>query len=156
MADEETARKQRLVPMQQGFADLVPHNHALGMRFVEYGEGRVRMLLPYQEHLVGNPDTKVLHGGAISALLDACCGAAVFIKLRRPAAVATLDLRIDYLKPATPPEDVVCDAHCFKVTTNVAFVRALAFHDDENDPIAAAAGSFIIFEKGKSVMGARG
>jgi acyl-coenzyme A thioesterase PaaI-like protein len=76
----------------------------------------------------------------------------VFLRIGLPRPIATLDLRIDYLKPATPPKDVVCKAECFKATTNVAFVRAMAFHDDESDPIAAAAGSFMIFAKGKRVL----
>ena len=70
----------------------------------------------------------------------------------RPAAIATLDLRIDYLKPATRPRTSSA-MHSASGDQDVAFVRALAFHDDENDPIAAAAGSFIIFEKGRASCG---
>lgn len=145
---EHQAKLERL---EQGFAAAIPHNKALGLRFVDFGVGMARMVLPYQKNLVGNPETGVLHGGPITALMDACCGAAVFLKVGMPRPVATLDLRIDYLKPATPPKDVTCQAECFKATTNVAFVRAMAFHDDENDPIAAAAGSFIVFAQGKRV-----
>jgi uncharacterized protein (TIGR00369 family) len=141
MSDDE--RAQRILRMNQAFTEAVPHNRALGLRLIEAGEGTARMVLPFDAKLVGNPETNVLHGGAISALLDAACGAAVLLKLNAPEAVATLDLRIDYLQPATPPRDVVCEAHCYKLTKNVAFVRALAFHDDASDPIAAAAGSFM-------------
>jgi uncharacterized protein (TIGR00369 family) len=103
--------------------------------------------LPYASHLVGHPETGVLHGGAITALLDATCGAAVFAALPEIKPIATLDLRIDYLRPADAGRDVVARAHCYKVTRNVAFVRAMAFHDDENDPIAAAAGTFMLGTK---------
>ena len=60
--------------------------------------------------------------------------------------MATLDLRIDYLRPATPPEDVLARAVCFKITRNVAFVRCIAFHrgSEQTDPIAAAAGTFML------------
>jgi uncharacterized protein (TIGR00369 family) len=135
--------RERILRMNQMFTEAVPHNRALGLTLIDVGDGLVRMLLPYDPKLVGNPETGVLHGGAISAMLDAACGAAVLIKLGAPDAVATLDLRIDYLRPATPPRDVVCEAHCYKLTQNVAFTRALAFHDDPSDPIAAAAGSFM-------------
>jgi uncharacterized protein (TIGR00369 family) len=138
--------------LDQGFATAIPHNRALGVRLIDFGPGEATMVLPYDERLVGNPDTGVLHGGAVSALLDACSGAAVFVKLDLPTTIATLDLRIDYLKPATPRRDVVCKAQCFKATRHVAFVRALAYHDDESDPIAAAAGSFMIFDKGRRVV----
>lgn len=133
----------------QGFSGAVPHNHALGMTIVDIGEGEVFIRVPYQAHLVGNPETGVLHGGVITALMDATCGASVFVKTRRPVPVATLDLRIDYLRPAEPPRDVVCRAECYHVTNNVAFVRAVTFHDGEPDrPIASAAGTFILFQKG--------
>lgn len=140
---EEDESRQRILRMNQMFTEAVPHNRALGLSLTDVGDGMVRMLLPFDEKLIGNPETRVLHGGAISAMLDAACGAAVLIKLGAPEAIATLDLRIDYLRPATPPLNVVCEAQCYKLTQNVAFARALAFHDDPADPIAAAAGSFM-------------
>jgi uncharacterized protein (TIGR00369 family) len=138
--DDDQALRER---MTQGFVLHVPHNHALGMEVMQIGNAQARFRLPWAEHLVGNPDLGVLHGGPITAMLDACCGAAVFAALSELKPIATLDLRIDYLKPAEPRRDVIGSAHCYKVTRNVAFVRALAFHD-EADPIAAAAGTFML------------
>jgi len=139
--------------MNQAFRDGVPHNKALGLEIVDVGpgEGYAEIRLPYSEELVGDPETGILHGGAITALIDATCGAAVFMKLAKPVAIATLDLRIDYLKPATPGRAVVARAETVKVTRNVGFVRALAYHDDAADPIASAAGTFMIGTKGRSV-----
>ena len=130
--------------MTRGFVMHVPHNHALGMEVLEVANGVARFRLPWAEHLVGNPELGVLHGGPITALLDACCGAAVFAALTELKPIATLDLRIDYLKPAEARRDVQARAECYKVTRNVAFVRALAFHDREDEPIAAAAGTFML------------
>lgn len=148
-------QKARLVPLfNQGFASAVPHNAALRLAFEDLGPGEVLIRLPYDEKLIGNPETGVLHGGAITALIDASCGASVFVKMGSPIAIATLDLRIDYLRPAEPPKDVLCRATCAKVTNNVAFVHAIAFHaGDEADPIASSAGTFILFRSGgKSAM----
>lgn len=133
--------------MAKGFIHHVPHNQALGIEVFDLSLGNAKMRLPYQDKLVGNPETRVIHGGAISSLMDACCGAAVFMKLTDPKPIATLDLRIDYLKPATPDLDVVAHATCFKATRNVAFVRCIAYHTDPEDPIAAAAGSFAVATK---------
>src|SRR5690606_33514114 len=105
---------------------------------------RAELLLPYHPRLIGNPETGVLHGGAISALMDATCGAAVFQALKQPLTIATLDLRIDYLKPAAPGRDVIARAHCYKVTRHVGFVRGVAFLDDEDDPIATCSGTFML------------
>jgi len=130
--------------LNRRFMEYVPHNQALGIELVGLEHAEATMRLPYAEKLVGNPETGVLHGGAISSLMDACCGAAVFMALREPTPIATLDLRIDYLRPATPPENVISRATCYKVTRNVAFVRCIAFHDDDTDPIASGAGTFML------------
>ncbi len=147
MQDEATAHAERLrklTEINRAFFQLVPHNMALGMELVELGDARATMRLPWNEKYIGNPETRVLHGGVITTLMDACCGAAVFQALRVPQPIATLDLRIDYLRPATPDRDVLAQAHCFKVTKHVAFVRGFAFHDNVDDPIAHAAGTFML------------
>jgi uncharacterized protein (TIGR00369 family) len=129
------------------FAASIPHNRALGLRAVELSTDGLVAELPYRADLVGNPETGFIHGGAITSLIDAACGMAVPIRMRHPVRTATLDLRIDYLKPAAPGLSVFCRASCYKHTRNVAFVRAIADCGDPDDPIAAAAGTFIIFRK---------
>jgi uncharacterized protein (TIGR00369 family) len=133
-----------------------PYNAALRMYAVETSREGVTVVLPYSAEFVGNPDNGVLHGGAITAVVDTACGMSVFLKRGSSARIATLDLRIDYLKPATPPKDVRVRGECYKVTRHVAFVRASAYHDDPSDAIAAAAGTFIIFEEQGSAMGRLG
>jgi uncharacterized protein (TIGR00369 family) len=125
----------------------IPHNHALGLEVVELEKATALFKLPYSLQLVGNPDTGTLHGGAITALLDSCSGAAVFAALPAWVPIATLDLRIDYLRAAEPGLAVLGRAYCYKVTRNVAFTRAVAYHDREDDPIASAAGTFMLHTK---------
>jgi uncharacterized protein (TIGR00369 family) len=131
----------------RGFVDHIPHNHALGMKVLEFKRAEAIFQLPYDEKLVGNPDTGVLHGGAITALLDACSGAAVFAALTEWSPIATLDLRIDYLRGGDPGRDITCRATCYRLTRNVAFTRAVAYHDDESNPIATSAGTFMLGTK---------
>jgi uncharacterized protein (TIGR00369 family) len=135
-----------LAKINRQFQRVVPHNQALGLEMVALEDGAARMRLPYSLDLVGNPETGVLHGGPITTLMDACCGAAVFMKLASPVPIATLDLRIDYLRPATAGQDVLAHASCFRLTRNVAFVRGVAYHAEtgEEDPIASAAGAFML------------
>jgi uncharacterized protein (TIGR00369 family) len=141
----DDATRARLV---RGFSENVPHNRALGIQIHDLSKaGGARLELPYDAKLVGNPETGVLHGGAITSLLDSCSGAAVFAALVYIAPIATLDLRIDYLKPATPGKSVIAHAHCYKLTKSVAFTRAIAYHDDPGDPIASAAGTFMLSTK---------
>jgi len=132
--------------VNQWFSTGVPHNRELGMKAVGLHSNGITAELPYHARLVGNPETGFLHGGVITTLLDATCGVSVLIAMPKPLRIATLDLRIDYLKPATPKRSVFCKASCYKITRHVAFVRGLAHHGDEDDPIASAAGSFMIFQ----------
>ncbi len=151
---ERTFDKERILPLlDQGFRAMVPHNAALAMRVVDCAPGVCVLCLPYAEHLVGNPDSGVLHGGPITSLLDACAGASIFLKLMTPVPIATLDLRVDYLKMATPRMDVFARAECYKLGKNVAFVRGTAYHEGaEDDPIASCAASFMLSTKGRPVM----
>lgn len=123
----------------------VPHNRELGLTLIDFKHrrGEATMRLPYSPRLAGDAESGVLHGGVITTLMDAACGMAVMIKLGVDAPIATVDLRIDYLKPATAQRDVIAQAHCYKVTRSIAFVRGFAYHDDPEDPIAAVAATFI-------------
>lgn len=149
---DPSEKPQMLARLAEAFTKFVPHNHALDLHLEDFEDGVALFRLPYAPHLVGNPETGVLHGGVITTLLDATAGAAVFMKTWKPVPVATLDLRIDYLKPATPERDVWAKATCYKLTKSVAFVRAVAYHEDESDPIASAAGTFMVATKGRSVV----
>ena len=133
---------------EQAFSDSIPQNKALGLEVVEIARGRGVMRLPWKQELVGNPETGVLHGGAITTMLDACSGMAVASMLSKPQPFATLDLRIDYVRPATTGEAVIAEAECYRITSNVAFTRAFAHHGDPTDPIAAASGTFMLATKG--------
>ncbi|WP_425045646.1 PaaI family thioesterase [Primorskyibacter sp. S87] len=124
------------------FIEAIPHASALGLSLDEIGNGEASMTLPYSEALVGDPETGVIHGGAVSAMMDTCCGAAVMSHPKAPGGTATIDLRIDYLRAATPGQTVHTKATCYHVTRNVAFVRAVATDDDTEHPVATASGAF--------------
>jgi uncharacterized protein (TIGR00369 family) len=136
--------------ISQLMVGAIPFNKALDLRFEDADDGLAVTRLPYRAELVGNPATGAIHGGIITALIDASCGVAVFLKMQRARRIATLDLRIDYLRPAQAPLDVLCRAECYKTTRHVAFTRAIAHHGDPGDPIAASAGTFMIFDDDRS------
>ncbi|HWO23188.1 MAG TPA: PaaI family thioesterase [Kofleriaceae bacterium] len=146
MTDDAERERLRLRLVQM-FCANVPHNRALGIEIVEATREAVRFRLPYDPKLVGNPDSGVLHGGAITALLDGTSGCAVFAVLTELVPIATLDLRIDYLRPAEAGRAVLARATCYKRTRNVAFTRAVAYHDDPEDPIAHSVGTFMVSTK---------
>jgi uncharacterized protein (TIGR00369 family) len=127
------------------FIQALPHSHALGMQLEAIGEGTATISMPYDARLVGDPTTGVIHGGAVSALMDTACGASVMSHPQAGFSTATLDLRID---PATPGQTIRTRAECHHVTRSVAFVRAVATDDDESRPVAMATGAFTVERKG--------
>ncbi len=126
------------------FIEAIPHSRALGMRLLELENGVAIIEMPYSEDLVGDPETGVIHGGAVSALMDTCCGAAVMSHPSNPGGTATIDLRIDYMRAATPGQPITARAECYHVTRSVAFVRASAMDEDVDRPVASASGAFTV------------
>ena len=126
----------------------VPFVHALGLEFIGLDGDRPKARAPWREDVVGDPDTGIIHGGVLTTLLDNLCGLAVVVGLDEFRSTATIDLRIDYLRSATPHLDIIADAECYRRTRNVAFVRGRAWHETDEPGtdgmklIATATGVF--------------
>lgn len=121
----------------------VPQARALGMRLISVEQDRAVVELPWREDLVGDADEGVLAGGVVTTLLDNVCGLTMTTVTGR-AQGATLDLRIDYMRRAGPGKGLTCEAHCYKLTHSIAFLRAEAWDDDRADLVATAQGAFIV------------
>ena len=131
--------------MSQRMVGGTPQSAALGFRFVSVAPARGSLEVPWREDLVGDPDTGVIAGGVVTSLLDHTCGMAISAAAgAEPFSTATLDLRIDYMRPAAPRAGVTAEAHCYKVTRTIAFVRAQAWDADPADPIATVQAAFVI------------
>jgi uncharacterized protein (TIGR00369 family) len=134
--------------INQKFVQRTPHMREIGVRITAVDKARGSMTLPARPEWLGDPARGLLHPGALTVLADSACGLAVGSALSERAPYATLDLRMDYLRPAGPDSDVHCDAHCYRLTRNVAFVRAEVWQADREQPIAAAQATFMLSTPG--------
>jgi uncharacterized protein (TIGR00369 family) len=121
-----------------------PHAKKLGMKFVAIDKGLATLSLPYNAALIGHPRSRVIAGGAVTTLLDQACGLAAISGFDGFAQLATLSLRIDYQRAASPGETVIAEAVCYKTTRHVAFIRAIAHDGDPDDPVATAQAAFML------------
>jgi len=136
------------------FVSALRHCQVLGIQVHDAGGEGMTLVLPYSQNIVGDPQTGVIHGGALTSLMDTACGMATLCVLPEFEVCPTLDLRIDYMHPAEPHKPVFGFAQCYRVTTDVIFTRGFAYQDDPQQPIAHVVGTFM--RMGKRLKGAQG
>ncbi|BDY04783.1 PaaI family thioesterase [Ferrimonas sp. YFM] len=129
------------------FVNELAQCRKLNIDCLEASEHHVLLRLPYEPELVGYPESKVLHGGVITTLMDTASGAAVicaiYAREEQLELCPTLDLRVDYMKAAKPDQPVYAMVECFKLTSSVAFTRGIAYQESIDDPIAQVVCSFM-------------
>ena len=125
-------------------ARTVGHGRALGLDFRDSGSNWAELALPWREELVGVPETGVLASGAIVSLIDTASGTSVWVTLDRFTPIVTVDLRLDYLRPAAKGETIIARCECVKLTRRIGFVRGVAHGGDEARPIALSAATFLL------------
>jgi uncharacterized protein (TIGR00369 family) len=131
----------------RGFFEIarkIGHGRAIGLEYRDSGENWAELALPWREELVGVPETGVVASGAIVSLIDTASGTSVWVTQDRFTPIVTVDLRLDYLRPAAKGETIVARCECVKLTRRIAFVRGVAHGGDEARPIALSAATFMI------------
>ncbi|WP_095013209.1 PaaI family thioesterase [Tsuneonella mangrovi] len=128
------------------------HPGWLGMRYVDSGEDWVELELPWRADLVGDEERPVLASGPIVSLMDMASGMAIWTANRVFKPVATLDLRVDYMRPAKERNSVFGRVRCYRRTRSAAFVNGIAHDGDPDDPVAHIAGVFM-YIKAEGIIG---
>lgn len=132
--------------LQRGTA----HSELLGIEFLAWlPDGRLRARLPWRADLVGHPAVGSIFSGAVWAFLDQTIGRACMRAVGPSRACATIDLRVDYLRPSRPGVALVAEVACTRTTRQVAFARGEVRHEDAPDeaPLALAQGTFMIYDR---------
>jgi uncharacterized protein (TIGR00369 family) len=138
------------------FEEKIPFCRALNLKF-RVVRGRAEVAFAKQDFMLGNTKLQVLHGGVTAAVLDSVAGTAILLKmvemdpkpdlatqLREFARVSTIDLRVDYLEPASAAA-FVATATVTRLGKRVANVQ-MALHDDAGRCVATAAAAFALRE----------
>ena len=125
------------------FVRDIGHIGAIGIAYHDHGADWVELALPYDEKLIGVEKSGIIASGPIISLMDVATSLAIWVRLDRFRHQATLDMRIDYLRPATPGKVIYGRGECYATTRSVGFVRGLAHDGDPLDPVAHVAASFM-------------
>lgn len=128
------------------FARRVGHGAALGIDYRAHGDDWAELVLPYSASLIGFEDTGVIASGPIISLMDMATSVAVWIRRGGFRSQATVDMRVDYLRPAKPEHAVIGRGKCYRLTRTIAFVRGTAHDGDADDPVAHVAATFMTTE----------
>lgn len=120
----------------------IPHTSKLGWQFVDLAHDRAVCELPYKREHIGNITNGAIHTGVLISLLDGISGLAVMCALPAFEPFATLDLRVDCLKPSSAEKSLFAEAECYRLTNTIAFVRGCVYHDSPAEPIATCVATF--------------
>jgi uncharacterized protein (TIGR00369 family) len=129
--------------LRSHFTRAIPHAHACGMIAGVLDATQACLTLPYRESWLADVERGLLHPGIITTLVDTASGLALMAAAGQFERIATIDLRMDYLRPARAPKDVHCRAECYRKTATIAFVRATAWQDDPAEPCAVSQSAFM-------------
>jgi len=142
---DESAFKYTRLQVCRYFVKTVRHSMELQFAVESAEESRVRVRMPWQARLVGNPDTGVIHGGAVFALMDQAGGLAnACSNYPEFELTPTIDMRADHLRAPAPGEAVVCEAECYRMTQHVTFVRMQVYGEKEPDqPLATGLATYM-------------
>ncbi len=121
----------------------IGHGGALGIAYRGHGEDWAELILPYDEQLVGMPESGIIASGPIISLMDMATSIAIWCRLGRFRHQATLDMRVDYLRPAAPGRTIIGRGECYGATKSVGFVRGIAHDGEAADPVAHVSGTFM-------------
>ncbi len=114
----------------------IPFVAHLGVSCVAHGD-QITTILPFQSLLIGNPTLPAFHGGATGAFLEIAAGLQLCRSARVNQLPRTIDLTIDYMKPAGA-QSLHARAEISKLGRTVSNVRVEAWQTSRDKPVAAA------------------
>lgn len=119
------------------------HNALIGALYHAHGDGWCELAIPYDARLASDAATGIMASGPILTMMDMVTSMSIWLKTGKFQPQATLDLRVDYLRPATPGRTIIGRGECYGLTKSIAFVRGFAHDGDPAKPVAHVAGTYM-------------
>ena len=137
------------------FNEQIPFNKILGLKVESISYEHANVSLQMREELMGHSKRQMLHGGAISTIIDVAGGLAAYLgvqkkipdgsvaaRIERFGKVSTIDMRVDYLRPGIG-KWFVATGSVLRTGKKIAVTR-IELHNDQNDLIAVGTGSYVV------------
>ena len=128
--------------MTASVLDSLPYARFLGLKTQLNGED-LTVVMPFADHLIGNPMLPALHGGATAALLEMTAVAQVSLSYPRLRLPRPINVTVAYLRSGKPI-DVFAQARINKAGRRVAYVVAEAWQEGRDQPIATLNAHFLL------------
>ena len=126
----------------EAFLKSMPFGQFMGMECVVRGD-EMTAILPFRDHLIGNSAIPALHGCSVGAFLEITAMAQVFLLTELEKPPRPIDLTVDYLRSGAA-RDTFARATVTKLGRRIANVRAEAWQDRRDKPIAAIHAHFLV------------
>jgi len=138
----EHLRKMRRTGDPAPLVEIIPYLGFLGISMGTSGEEIIGKL-SFGEHLIGNSLLPALHGGTVGALLESTAIFTLLLKAETLRVPKTINITVEYLRTGHP-QDTFARAEFTKIGRRIASVRAFAWQEERQRPIAAANAHFLL------------
>ena len=116
--------------------ERIPFGRHLGVEIREVRDGYARLELPFRPEFIGNTELPALHGGILLSVADQCGGLVLYTKAGPTAKLSTVDLRMDFLKPA-PPKTLVVEGQVLRAGNRIGVVELRLSSEGKPDELLA-------------------
>ncbi len=114
----------------------------LGLTLKKVEKNIARVLLPFQSKHADLLEDGSLHTSTIATAIDSACGCAVMLHLGKPTAIATVNLRIDYMRKPEPGHGLIIESSCYQCADEFIYVGAAAYQVNSEIMCCNAVGIF--------------
>ena len=125
---------------------------AMDLRIEKVARNGVEIRMPFNPDFCADDEATLLHGGILTALLDSAFGLANFLAVEDVESMATLDLRVEYLRPAQSRADVIVFAECYHQTRHVTFNSGRIWFDTPGLPEVARGFAAFSITRGENSL----